>query len=194
MNGFNRVRRQEGTRIDLDIDEERLEWYERIKNAEATQRVSFDSRKKNSAKLDKGLLRTKVTYRKPTRSRDDRICHFGRRLSGHRHTRNNHIQAENSRALECHNYRDTRSLKAFFKRGKEADMWFKKALMGKLKGDCGQSSVEYALISAAFIAIVVGLGLFSNLLSDGVVVSHAINAASHGVKEIVGGAADVFSF
>ena len=194
MGNFNRFPWQERIEVDLDIDEERLEWYERIKNVEATKRIVSDNRNRHSKGFDKGFLRTKVTYRKPTRPRNNRICHFGRGLSRDRHTCNNDIQTKNPRTMERHNDRNTRSLKGLFNRGKEADSWFKKALTGKLKGDCGQSSVEYALISAAFISIVIGIGAFSNLLSDGVVVSHAIDAASHGVKDIIGGAADVFSF
>lgn len=194
MSRSNRIPWQSRIRVDLDIDEERLEWYERIKSAEANKRVISNNHSKNSTSCDKGFLRHKVTYRKPARARNHRICHFSRGLSGHRHTCNHDIQTKNPRTLERHNDRNTRSIKRFFTRGKEADTWFKNALTGKLKGNCGQSSVEYALISAAFISIVVGLGLLSNLLSDGVVVSHAIDAASHGIKDIVGGAADVFSF
>lgn len=178
----------------LKIDEERMEWYERIRSVESAKGADSKRGIANRTRLDKGPLFTKVTYRKPARSRDHRICDFSGGFGRDSHTCYNDLQAKNRRTLERDNNWYPRSLKAFLKRGKEADAWFKKALTGKLNEGCGQSTVEYALISAAFISVVIGLGMLANLLNDGTFVSHAISAGSHGVSDVIGGAVDVFSF
>lgn len=176
------------------INEERKEWYERIKGKGIAVESFAKTETQVQAHGNKICQFFEIAHRKPTRTRHNRICHPRRRISGYSHSGHHDIQAENPRALECHNNRNSRSLISFFRRGKEADVWFKKALMGKLNEGLGQSTVEYALLSAAFLAIVLGLGALSDLLGDGVVVSHAISAASHGVQNSIGGAIDVFSF
>lgn len=63
-----------------------------------------------------------------------------------------------------------------------------------LENDTGQSTVEYAVVAAVFIAIVVALGALANVLGDGLFVQHALAAASHHVKGSLGGAIDAFCF
>ena len=59
----------------------------------------------------------------------------------------------------------------------------------------GQSTVEYAVIFAAFLALVLALGVLANFLDAGTVVSHALASASHHVQSAVsGGFGDVFLY
>ena len=55
--------------------------------------------------------------------------------------------------------------------------------------------MEYALVLAAFLAVVIGLGALAHLFSDGVVAQHAALSASHHVSGNAPGAIlDIFSF
>ena len=49
----------------------------------------------------------------------------------------------------------------------------------------GQSSVEYAIVFAAFLAMVVGLGAVANLLESGLVLEHALQSASHHLSNVL---------
>lgn len=66
--------------------------------------------------------------------------------------------------------------------------------MGLASDERGQSTVEYAAVMAATVAIVVALGLLWNSIGDGMFVKHAVAAASHNVQGMLGGMADVFSY
>lgn len=60
---------------------------------------------------------------------------------------------------------------------------------------CGQSSVEYAVVLAAFLALVVALGAVWRLFEDGTVTLHALQSASHHLKDAAMGAwGDVFLY
>lgn len=59
----------------------------------------------------------------------------------------------------------------------------------------GQSSVEYAIVFAAFLAMVVGLGAVANLLESGSVLEHALQSASHHLSNVATAAwADIFLY
>lgn len=59
----------------------------------------------------------------------------------------------------------------------------------------GQSSVEYAIVFAAFLAMVVGLGAVANLLESGLVLEHALRSASHHLSNVAAAAwADIFLY
>lgn len=59
----------------------------------------------------------------------------------------------------------------------------------------GQSSVEYAVVLAAFLALVVGLGVMGRFMDEGVIVEHALQSASHHLQEVATGAwGDVFLY
>ena len=59
----------------------------------------------------------------------------------------------------------------------------------------GQSTVEYAIIFAAFLALVIALGALWNLFDSGLVVDHALQSASHHLQEVAQGAwLDVFLY
>ena len=70
-----------------------------------------------------------------------------------------------------------------------------KHLSRKIKENDGQGTVEYALVLAALLVIVLGLGALAHLFMDGSVANHALASASHHV----GGSAvvstlDIFTF
>lgn len=59
----------------------------------------------------------------------------------------------------------------------------------------GQSTVEYAIVFAAFLALVLGLGAMADLFQSGLVVGHALQSASHHLKNVATGAwADVLLY
>ncbi len=59
----------------------------------------------------------------------------------------------------------------------------------------GQSTVEYAIVFAAFLALVLGLGAMADLFQSGMVVEHALQSASHHLKNVATGAwADVLLY
>ncbi len=183
-----------------EINEERMDWYERIKDSRQNSlskqnSVDFiDGCAKSRERFNESCMFPEIKTNLPTRPRNNRIRHFGGSFGCYSNTCDNGLQAKNSGAVGRHHIWHPITLKTYLRRGKDADAWFKKALMGKLDEGRGQSTVEYALISAAFIAIVIGLGALSDLFSGGVVVDHAISAASHGIQNLVGGAVDVFSY
>lgn len=52
---------------------------------------------------------------------------------------------------------------------------------------CGQSSVEYAIVLAAFLALIVGLGAFWRLFDAGIIIEHALQSASHHLQGVASG-------
>lgn len=59
----------------------------------------------------------------------------------------------------------------------------------------GQSSVEYVIVFAAFLAMVIGLGAVANLLESGLVLEHALQSASHHLSNVPTAAwADIFLY
>ena len=52
------------------------------------------------------------------------------------------------------------------------------------RGLSGQSTVEYAIVLAAFLALVIGLGAMADLFQSGLVVEHALQSASHHLKDV----------
>lgn len=65
----------------------------------------------------------------------------------------------------------------------------------KAKEYAGQSTVEYVVVLAALLAVVVGLGALVHLFSDGTVTNHAVFSASHHVGgDSLGAVLDVFTF
>ena len=59
----------------------------------------------------------------------------------------------------------------------------------------GQSSVEYVIVFAAFLAMIIGLGAVANLLESGLVLEHALQSASHHLSNVPTAAwADIFLY
>jgi Flp pilus assembly protein TadG len=61
-------------------------------------------------------------------------------------------------------------------------------------GQSGQSTVEYALVMAAFLSVVVGLSALGNMFTSGLIASHVLASASHHAAGAALWIADVFSF
>lgn len=51
----------------------------------------------------------------------------------------------------------------------------------------GQSSVEYAVVLAGFLALLIALGLLHNSLREGLFVQHALLSASHHINAVHSG-------
>ena len=90
---------------------------------------------------------------------------------GHRHHRHHIVQAEDPRALGRHCQRH---------------QW--------LVGDRGQGTVEYAIITVAFLGIITACGMIFRAFEAGAFVEHALDSASHSMHASVGWITDVFSF
>ena len=54
--------------------------------------------------------------------------------------------------------------------------------------------MEYTVVLGALLCVVAGLGALASAVGDGVLVQHAIAAASHHVEGSVGGAIDAFCY
>lgn len=68
-------------------------------------------------------------------------------------------------------------------------------LSWRLRGSSGQATVEFAIVTAAFICIALAFGALWDVLKDGVLVEHAVASASHHVAEgALGNIADVFLY
>lgn len=101
----------------------------------------------------------------------------------HRDTGNNGFQAEDSGAVGCNRVGNQQSV------GKGASSLL------RLTSECGQGTVEYALIMAGLLSIIVGMGALLRLVDGGLLVEHALMSASHHVQAVTPGAvADVFMY
>ena len=60
--------------------------------------------------------------------------------------------------------------------------------------ESGQGTVEFAIVTAGLIALIVGLGAIAHTWDSGLVVSHALRSASHMVSAASGWIADVFCY
>ena len=61
--------------------------------------------------------------------------------------------------------------------------------------ECGQGTVEFALVTAAFLAAVIALGALWRGLEAGMFVDHALMSASHHIQMTMpGSVADVFLY
>ena len=58
----------------------------------------------------------------------------------------------------------------------------------------GQGTVEYAVVAAALLAVIVGIGVLWRAFDAGLFVEHAVASASHHVAGAAGAVIDVFSF
>ena len=81
------------------------------------------------------------------------------------HTRDNGVQAPVAGAVERHLGRNQQ-------------------LVGTIVGDSGQSTVEFAVVMAGFLAVTVALGALWHALSDGLLVEHALVVASHHIQAV----------
>lgn len=56
--------------------------------------------------------------------------------------------------------------------------------LSRLRDEAGQSTVEYALVLAAFLALIIALGALWHFFSDGAPLHHALASASHHVSGV----------
>lgn len=64
-----------------------------------------------------------------------------------------------------------------------------------LGGEAGQSTVEFALVTAGLLAVVIALGALWHLFGEGKAVEHALLSASHHIQLAAAtAAADVFLY
>ena len=105
-------------------------------------------------------------------SRNNGVCHLSRRFGRDSYPCNHDVQAETAGTLERHRRRNKR-LVAFGLPG----------LFPHTLCDCsGQSTVEFAVIAAGFLAATVGLAALARVFGDGLLVEHALSAASHHIQ------------
>lgn len=116
------------------------------------------------------------------RARNNRVCHLSRRTCGDRYHSNHGVQAEDPRTLGCHRQWDQQSMK-------------KSQVFSRRIGKSGQSTVEFAIITAGLLALIVGLGAFWRALDSGLFIEHALAAASHHFLDVPAAfLADIFRF
>ncbi len=60
--------------------------------------------------------------------------------------------------------------------------------------EAGQGTVEFALVTVALLAVVLGIAAMWRLFGDGVLMQHVLTSASHHVGGSIGSLADVFAY
>lgn len=98
------------------------------------------------------------------------VRHFGWRAGGDRHRGHHCVQTEAARTVD-----------RYFGRHQQ------------LVGEAGQSTVEFALITAGLLAVVLAFGLLGQKLEAGMFVQHALASASHHLCSL-GSIADIFAY
>jgi len=71
--------------------------------------------------------------------------------------------------------------------------WRKKVCL-TWKAESGQSSVEYALILVAFLALILAFAALWRFLEAGSLIEHALMSASHHLSGGVGVYADIWAY
>lgn len=111
-----------------------------------------------------------------TRAGDNRVRHPRRRARRHSHTGDHGFQAEVAGAVEC-------------------DCRRHKRVVGLAVRDEGQSTVEFAVVTAGFLSATVALSLLWHAFGDGMLVKHALAVASHHVQAVFPATvADIFLY
>ena len=115
----------------------------------------------------------------------DGVRHPRRSAGGDRHHRDHRVPTEAARAVGQHRRRDQRAVEE--KGGA--------VIRAGSFNECGQGTVEFALVTAAFLAAVIALGALWRGLEAGMFVDHALMSASHHIQMTMpGSVADVFLY
>lgn len=110
----------------------------------------------------------------------DRVCDFGWRDRSHCDSCHNGIPPQAPRALGCYRKWHKQPLTRHFRRH----------LL-----QAGQSTVEFALVTAGLLAVFAACGALWHFLDAGILVQHALSSASHHVGgTVLGGLGDVFLY
>ena len=96
---------------------------------------------------------------------NDRVRHFGWRARRDRDTGHHGVQAEAAGAMECYRRRHKRLVTA---------NW----------DQMGQSTVEFAVVMAAFLAVTAALAVMWRAFEGGLLVEHALAVASHHIQSV----------
>ncbi len=96
----------------------------------------------------------------------NRICNFSRSSRSYCHN-----------SCCCFSCQDYRSLVRYF--------YKYQSIIGRICKNAGQSTVEFAIVAAAFLAITVGLGALWHFLDAGMLVDHAVANASHHISDVL---------
>ena len=96
-------------------------------------------------------------------TRNNRVRDFSRRFGGHSHFGDHDVPSEAAGTLERHR------------------RWHKR-LVARLHAGRGQATVEFAIVMAGFLALIVALGAFWRMLGDGLIIEHALASASHHIQ------------
>jgi hypothetical protein len=68
-------------------------------------------------------------------------------------------------------------------------------ILTEIRGEDGQSNVEFALVFAAFLCIVIALGALWRAVDGGLFVEHALQSASHHLASVdIGAWGDVLAY
>ena len=98
---------------------------------------------------------------------NDRICDLGRRARGHCNHCHRRVQGQDSRAVGFHQRKHSKSVGTRF-----------------LLSCSGQSTVEFAVVTAGFIGLSLALMALWRVIGDGVLVEHALAVASHHIQAV----------
>ncbi len=110
----------------------------------------------------------------------NRVCDFGRSDRSHCDPCHNGFSAQITGALGCNCKRHQQSLAAYF---------------NSAFSQGGQSTVEFALVTAGLLAMLVACGALWQFFDAGMLVKHALSCASHHIGgTVLGGLGDVFLY
>lgn len=142
--------------------------------------------KANCKDVDKSLRKPAIKNCRSEGSGNDGVRHPCRRARGHCDSGDHRVSPPLAgavgRDLFRHQQPVTASCRVFAR------------VHAKAKDGSGQGTVEYAIVVAAFLVVVVGLGLLRQSLGSGLFVEHALASASHHLAGATGAIIDVFSF
>ena len=62
--------------------------------------------------------------------------------------------------------------------------WHKRLVGGLVAGQRGQSTVEFAIVTAGFLAATVALSALWHAFGGGLLVEHALSVASHHIQSV----------
>lgn len=115
----------------------------------------------------------------------DRVCHLSWRSCGDRDTGDNRVPSTIAGTMGFDSEWDQQSL----------DSLLVQARRPIQEQEAGQSMIEYLVVFMAFIAVVGALGSLLDLFGGDLVIDHALQSASHHLRDVAQGALlDVFLY